>query len=200
MNKARRYIQIRSGGRVERLHCNPHIGIYNNATHQWNVAILMAVLWPEVFGRLALICLTHDVPESWTGDFPAPVKRYNPRVAAEMELMETRLAELLELPTESSLGKEDLAKLKFCDRLEFWIWCKEQAKQGNMFVLEPLTEITKYLDEAEKPAGSEEFWHQLRHGEEQDLQPQQAHVIQRIMQELQHTPDFDRMRKEGNTP
>ena len=69
----RNIIQSRCGGRVERCHVIPHLGSYSNASHSWGVAMLMHYLWPKDFPRLAIYCLSHDIPEAWTGDIPAPV-------------------------------------------------------------------------------------------------------------------------------
>jgi hypothetical protein len=96
-------VQSRSGGRVERCHGLPHLGTYSNATHQWGVAMLMHYIWPDDFPRLALVCLTHDVPEAWVGDIPAPTCRYTPGLKESLSAAEGNINKDLLLPAEDEL-------------------------------------------------------------------------------------------------
>lgn len=147
----RRIVQARSGGAVERSHGIRHIGSYSNAAHQWGVAMLMLQLYPEDFPRLGKFCLSHDVPESWVGDIPAPTMRYLPGLREQLGKIEGALNRDLGLPAEQDLSPEDHAKLKACDRLEFYLWAREQCLLGNMFVIEAIDEVTKYLQVADMP-------------------------------------------------
>lgn len=141
-------VQSRAGGKVERCHGILHHGSYSNASHQWGVAMLMHYLWPDDFPRLALACLSHDVPEAWFGDIPAPTCRYAPGLKATLDTAEGRLNQSLLLPAEHELEASDYAKLKCCDRLEFWLWCCEQELMGNLFAQEGKKEIERYFQEA----------------------------------------------------
>lgn len=141
--------QSRHGGRVERCHAIPHHGSYSNAAHQWGVAMLMHYLWPEDFSRLALYCLTHDVPEGWVGDIPAPTLRHVDGVALALKHIEGNINRDLDLPGEDELRGEDFIKLKSCDRLELWLWCQDQLALGNQFVQETVRELDIYLDDPE---------------------------------------------------
>lgn len=138
-------IQSRAGGRVERCHGIPHQGSYNNAAHSWGVAMLMWYLFPDDFERLVIYCLAHDVPEAWTGDIPAPTMRYLPGLREQLGPIEDALCHINGLPGEHDLDPEDHAKLKICDRLEFYLWCREQLLLGNRFAEESLHEIQSYL-------------------------------------------------------
>lgn len=160
---ARRVVQSRAGGRVERCHGLPHNGSYNNAAHSWGVAMLMLQLWPDSFPRLAAVCLAHDVPEAWTGDIPSPTIRFAPpgfkKAIAEMEV---RLLEDLGLPNEHDLTGEDYAKVKACDRLELYLWCREQVDMGNRFAMEFLNELDRYLEQSVLPAAADALYRQLK--------------------------------------
>lgn len=173
-------VQARAGGRVERGHNCHHLGSYSNAAHSWGVAMLMWYLWPEDFPRLALICLAHDVPEAWVGDIPAPVGRYLPGLKAELTKAEKVLAGRVGLPADSDLNEEDHAKLKACDRLEFYMWCREQLAQGNQFARDPLTEITHYLDVQGLPAPADAVYREMRSS---DLLPRQTGVMREMFGE-----------------
>jgi len=131
---AKRIIDARCGGHVERCHVIPHQGSYNNAAHSWGVAMLMYALWPEDFERLALICLTHDIPEGWTGDPPSFLFDHLPELRAAVSDVEGTVSNSLRLPSEVGLDPIDRAKLKACDRLELYLWCREQKAFGNTFV------------------------------------------------------------------
>jgi 5'-deoxynucleotidase YfbR-like HD superfamily hydrolase len=140
-------IQSRAGGKVERCHGIAHHGTYSNAAHQWGVAMLMHYLWPDDFPRLALACLSHDVPEAWFGDIPAPTCRYMPGLRQGLNEAEGKLNKKLLLPAENELPEEDHAKLKCCDRLEFWLWCCEQELYGNLFAREGRKEVERIFEE-----------------------------------------------------
>ena len=53
MNTLERITAIRTGGGVERCHGVRHQGSYSNAAHTWGVLVLLQVLWPNDFPRLA---------------------------------------------------------------------------------------------------------------------------------------------------
>jgi 5'-deoxynucleotidase YfbR-like HD superfamily hydrolase len=158
-----RITAIRTGGEVERCHGIRHQGSYSNAAHTWGVLVLLHVLWPEDFPRLAAAVLYHDVPEAWVGDIPAPTKRYNQVVKMALELMEYDIFKMLGLPDADALPPPDLAKVKAADRLELYFWAKEQVAQGNQHAEGVLKELDQFfeLDGLPEPAG--QLYLQLRH-------------------------------------
>jgi hypothetical protein len=167
-------VQSRSGGKVERCHGLPHHGTYSNAAHQWGVAMLMHYLWPDDFPRLALVCLSHDVPEAWVGDIPAPTCRYMPGLKEGLNEAEGNINEDLLLPAEHKLEAIDYAKLKCCDRLEFWLWCCEQELYGNLYAKEGRKEIERYFVEVPLLPEAQELFMEMR---SMDLLPVQAGVM-----------------------
>jgi hypothetical protein len=171
-------VQARMGGRVERCHTFAHHGSYSNAAHSWGVAMLMWYLWPEDFQRLAIYCLTHDVPEAWTGDQPAPVGRYVHGFREQMGSLEKRLSYRIGLPSEHDLDQEDYAKLKACDALDFWMWCKEQERLGNQNAIGPRREVERYFSETSLPPRAQALYRQMAIAMPI---PQQTGVIKEMM-------------------
>lgn len=171
---AKDVIQSRCGGAVERCHGIRHQGSYSNAAHSWGVAMLMWYLWPEDFPRLGIYCLTHDVPEAWVGDVPAPTCRYVPDLKPNLAKLEDELNRSMGLPPEGELGELDHAKLKACDRLEFYLWCREQLTMGNQMAQEGLTEIRRYFREVPLPERAE---HLLEALDAMEVLPVQAGVV-----------------------
>lgn len=169
-----RVVNSRGGGKVERCHAVPHLGSYNNAAHSWGVAMLLHYLFPEDFPRLVIYALSHDVPEFWVGDIPAPTLRYTVGVREQLADLEARISNTLGLPAEAGLMPEDLAKLKACDRLELWLWCREEQLRGNMFVDECLSELERYFVEAPLPEVARRF---LQTAQENELLPRQQGVV-----------------------
>jgi len=170
-------IQSRSGGKVERAHGIPHQGSYNNAAHSWGVAMLMYYIFPEDFPRLVLQCLSHDVPEAWVGDIPAPVGRYVPGLKSRLSEIEGSLNHSIGLPAEDDLDEEDFAKLKACDRLEFYLWCREQGCRGNLYAQESQNEIERYFVEVPLPERAQLFYTELQAC---SVVPRQAGVIKAL--------------------
>ena len=142
-------VQARAGGRVNRMHFTPHRPGYDNASHSWGVAMLMLQLWPEDFPRLAEICLTHDIPEHWTGDSPSPIFRYIPGMKEYFNKLHDRINLFLGLAQEGALPEEDLAKLKACDLLEFYMFCREELNCGNVYMQDQIQDIESRVSAGE---------------------------------------------------
>lgn len=176
---ARRVVEARSGGRVERCHGVPHVGSYNNAAHSWGVAMLMHYLWPEDFPRLALACLSHDVPERLVGDIPAPSLRHIPGLREGIGGLEARINISLGLPAEAELSEEDHSKLKACDHLELWIWSNEQLLLGNKFAEECIIALEDLWSSRPLPKEAEALRKELK---KSGFLPERSGVmIQRVL-------------------
>ena len=146
MNQIESVRAIRESGMIDRVHVIPYHRPYTNASHSWNVAVLCRFLWPND-PQLVDIALFHDVPERWTGDIPSPVIRRNPEIAAALRREDARICKKIGVPSEHDLNKEDFAKFKAADRLEFWLWTQEELVMGNQMVTDACEEIEKYLFE-----------------------------------------------------
>lgn len=170
-------IQSRLGGKVERCHNIPHLGSYTDASHSWGVAMLMWYLWPDDFARLAIYCLSHDVPEGLVGDVPAPTCRYVPGLKQGLTVLETKISHRLGLPAEAELNEEDMAKLKACDRLEFWLWAQEQLEMGNRMVQDGVVEMERYFEEVPLPDRAQHLYETLR---ERGVRPRWAGAMKEL--------------------
>lgn len=135
---------IREAGLVERCHTIPHHGSYALGQHSWGVAVLLNIFWPER-PDLTVFSLFHDMPERWTGDSPAQFIRATPLLATALKTKDREIASGLNIPCEHDLEPEDFAKFKACDRLEFWLWCEEQASMGNKQVFNAWQAIEDYI-------------------------------------------------------
>lgn len=133
MNRLDRVAAVRQGGRVERCHTIPHSGSYNNAAHQWGVAMLLWELFPDDFERLVIFALTHDVGEAWVGDIPANALWAFPMVKQAVQAQEAGLLNRVHLPAMDALSEDDREKISACDKLELYLWCVEQSLAGNSF-------------------------------------------------------------------
>ena len=176
----RRIIQSRCGGKVERCHGIPHTTSYSNAAHSWGVAMLLHYIYPDDFPRLVLTCLSHDVPEGWVGDIPAPSMRYVPGLRGQLGPIEGGINRSLGLPGEDELSPEDHAKLKVCDHLEFYLWCRDQIDMGNSFAYEAMHEVVNYIDNSVLPDPAGEIWEDLK---KTSVLPKQAGVMFNVTRE-----------------
>jgi hypothetical protein len=120
-------LQARGGGAVQRCHTVRHQGSYSNAEHSWGVAMLLLQLYPEYPSVLA-VALVHDIPEAVTGDVPATVKH-----GGDDHDFDDHILAAWELPTLASLSEDEKLVLKTCDKLELWLWAREQLEAGNTF-------------------------------------------------------------------
>jgi hypothetical protein len=53
---------------------------------------------------------------------------------------------MLSLPCEHHLNDVDFARFKACDRLEFWLWCRDQLAFGNQMILNAMESIEDTLE------------------------------------------------------
>ncbi len=143
--------------------------------------MLMHAIWPLDFPRLALHCLSHDVPEAWVGDVPAPTMRYVPGLKEQLGHYERQINLSLGLPAEQELDWEDYEKLKACDRLELYLWAREQQMAGNRFVDETIVELERFFVERPLPVAAQAFLAELRR--DYTSPPRQAGVMKELTRE-----------------
>ena len=176
----RKIIDCRAGGRVERCHGLTHLKNYTVASHSWGAAMLLYYLWPNDFPRLAAHVLAHDVNEYLLGDIPAPVKKYcSEAMHNELGLIGDKINHELGLPCEMDmLNRDDTNKVRACDYLEFYLWCREEMALGNTLIEQGVHEIVEYLGEAPLPQPADEIFADLC---AMDIQPRQAGRIKEIL-------------------
>lgn len=162
MTLLEQYQRFRLGGAVERCHTVPHHGSYNNAAHSWGVAMLMRLLWPEDFERLVIYCLSHDIPEAWTGDIPAPMKR-DPHVNTVCSRIDADIFSWLGLPNpDVNLSLLDRAKLKACDHLELFVWALEQRACGNAYAQSVINALMSFYANEPMLSPANQVFHELK--------------------------------------
>lgn len=121
---------VREAGYVERCHNVGKTSGYNLAQHQYNVAMICLLLWPNDTDLVAA-ALTHDIPERWTGDIPAPVKRMNAAIKDGVDKMHDTIWEALDLPGERRLNADQMKKLHAADKLELYLWTFEEERRNG---------------------------------------------------------------------
>lgn len=128
---------LREGGQVQRLHATPHLQPNTVAQHSWGMAMLLRALYPgEPPQHLLWAVLTHDVPERWLGDTPAPAK-WNRRIGVALKLAEQDISRRLNI--NFTLTVEEQAWLHGLDAADLWLYCLEERSLGNSMV-QPMLE------------------------------------------------------------
>ena len=178
---ARKIVQVRAGGNVERCHGIRHLGSDRNARPQWGAAMLMWFLWPEHFSRLAINVLTHDCAEFVTGDIPSPTMRYVPGMKAQIGALEDRINIAQGVPGESGLSAEDHLMVKICDWFDFYLWCREEDALGSLYAREGLVEITLYINSLALPPPADALWKAF-HSSSFSVVPTQSGVMRKLME------------------
>lgn len=182
MKTTEQLLQRRLGGLTERCHNIPHQGSYSVAAHSWGVAMIYHFLWPEDFPRMAMHCLSHDVPEAWLGDIPAPTKMYVKGLSQALQGLESRLNASMGLPPEAGLDPLSMSRLKAADRIELYMWCREQVAIGNRYALECQHEITRYILATEDlPPEARSLMTELM--QRSDILPAQSGIVESITRE-----------------
>lgn len=133
-------------GKVERFHCTPHHQPYNVATHSWGMAALLRHLNPMASPELVWAVLFHDVAERWTGDMPAPAKRWlSPEAGRGLRAVEAGI--LKELGLEFALHPVERCWLHALDVLELCLYCISEVQMGNNCMIQAREACMKILCE-----------------------------------------------------
>ena len=127
-------VYLLEAGNVERCHTTPHHGSYTVASHSWRMLTLLFKLHPSPGVDLIKAVQFHDVGERVYGDVPAYCNDHG-----ELEQHIRR-----KVFVDVSLDKEDQQWLYCLDKLELFLWCRDQIAMGNRNV-EPILEEMKTL-------------------------------------------------------
>ena len=90
--------------------------------HAYRVTMLLLMLHPLPSSHLLACALTHDAPEVFTGDMPAPMKVG--AIKEYMEAFEGEVVETYDLPVPAD---KDKAWITLCDKLDAALWVREHA-------------------------------------------------------------------------
>lgn len=135
-------------GAVQRYHTKRLLQPQSVAAHTWGVALVLLWLYaPEpVPSAVMSAALTHDVPEVFTGDTPAPVKWRIPALAELLNAAEREFEHAHGIAP-ATLRAEDVAMLKTADMAELVMFCCTEADMGNRSMLDTALTGVTYLDQ-----------------------------------------------------
>lgn len=98
--------------------------------HTFNMLMLVQLIEPAARKEVLVAVMHHDLPEHFTGDMPAPIKRASPALKVLMDELETDLAPLYK---EFDLLPGEWALIKWVDLFELTMFGLEELKMGNRF-------------------------------------------------------------------
>lgn len=124
----------RDAGAVKRYHVKRTHRTQTIAEHTFGMLMLVKQVAAGTFDDSRMVdlyeaILHHDLPELFTGDVPAPIKRVHPDLGPLMDSIEEGLAPLY--MNVEDLDPRDAALLKWADRMDLVMWCLEEVRMGN---------------------------------------------------------------------
>jgi 5'-deoxynucleotidase YfbR-like HD superfamily hydrolase len=130
----RKVAALREGSHVLRCHTVPHFGEYSVGKHSYDMLTLLFALHPDPSVALIKAITYHDQGERWVGDIPSPAFDGRPVFRKEFEEAQA-FGQLvitgIEMP---ELTQEETNWLHATDKVELFLWAKEQAAMGNTLV------------------------------------------------------------------
>lgn len=120
---------IYNGGMVKRYHNRPVLHNQNNAEHQYMVASIACLLYPEISAKQLKNMLWHDIYEYETGDMPWAIKRANPDIKAAIVRIEEKSKEYYKLTTKETKFEHSI--LKLAEYFECMVFCMNEKHLGN---------------------------------------------------------------------
>lgn len=142
----------RDAGAVKRYHVKRTHRTQTIADHTFGMLMLVKQVATDSLlsgGTLYEAILHHDLPELFTGDIPAPIKRVHPELGPLMDSIEEELKPLHE---EFNLTSEQGALLKWADRMELVLWCLEEFRMGNTYTKTTVARGLGWIIAARVPA------------------------------------------------
>ncbi len=126
----------RDAGAVTRYHTKRTLRQQTVAEHTFGMLLLIKQVAPMYMGYEGLVAvyeavMHHDLPELFTGDVPAPIKRANPELGPLLDSIEQDLHPLYQ---DYQLNQEQITLIKWADRMELVMWCLEEYRMGNTYV------------------------------------------------------------------
>lgn len=122
---------MRDAAEVKRYHTQRTLRQQTLGAHSFNMLLLVDQLAPMARKEVWQAVMHHDLPELFTGDMPAPIKRLHPELKVIMQEAEEDLTPLYR-ELHLTVGEEQL--VKFCDTMELTLWCLEEWQMGNRYV------------------------------------------------------------------
>lgn len=116
--------------------------------HSFNMLMLIDLIAPDSRKEVLQAVLFHDLPEKFTGDMPAPIKRASPALKVLMDQLETDLAPLYR---EFDLTPEEHALVKWVDLMELAMFGLEELSMGNRYAEEVASNGLQWLQAVKAP-------------------------------------------------
>lgn len=168
----RRVIALRNGAAVKRFHTKTIIGEITNGQHLFGAVSLLLLLHPLPTLELIKATAWHDMAEYHVGDTPSPVLWKDPEfnkfyVAKEYNYLRAALG--LDM---DRLSPEEHAWLLGVDKLDCYLWAREQFQLGNQGARRTLKNLEYWFaGEQHLPKEILEFYCELRkYGWDEDLE------------------------------
>jgi len=135
---------LREGNAVRRYHTEERIKEETVGHHCANVCAILLRLEPTCSRELLVAALMHDMPEQYTGDIPAPVKREHPHLKRELAEAEEMWYRDNHLPPATLMDHEkDLLKLADC--VDLVLSSLEEMGRGNMYARRVVQKAQEYI-------------------------------------------------------
>ena len=122
---------FRDAAEVKRYHTQRTLRQQTIGAHSFNMLLLLDQVAPGARKEVWQAVMHHDLPELFTGDMPAPIKRLHPELKVVMQEAEE---DLVPLYRDLFLTVAEERLVKFCDTLELVLWCMEELRMGNICV------------------------------------------------------------------
>lgn len=151
--------------RVFRFDSSPVLRGENCAEHTWFVCFICLNMWAEFKsmglnldrGVLLSKAILHDLDEMLTGDFPRPLKYFNPGVRNMLNEVSRTIftawasrtgfsSDLHQETLDAKEGPEGLI-VKFADLVTVVSYVTEEFRMGNRLLLSKLGEVSRYMQE-----------------------------------------------------
>ena len=127
---------LRWASQVERAHVHPHLLRYSIGQHTHDVVSILIIAWKATHGgtlpraELLVAAHVHDAAELVTGDCPSPIKDL---MGDRLRAIDRNVEKWLDCDVE--LSDEEINYLNAADRVELWLWCRDEAVRGNVTFL-----------------------------------------------------------------
>lgn len=154
----------REAGAITRVHQHKVVLGHDIAQHVYGALCILRVLHPSPSIDLVWAVLSHDKPERFTGDIPAPAKWHADWF--DKEKYEGHENEILRTTgfDWKSLTEQEQKWLKAVDALEFYLFCLDQEMLGNKTLERPKRKMQSYIEERVHvwPIQVRDFWVHLQ--------------------------------------
>ena len=149
----------RDAGAVKRYHTKRTHRTQTVAEHTFGMLILLKqVCGGSLSPRVVNAVLHHDLPELFTGDIPAPIKRSHSKLGPLLDEIETQLEPLY---IADELEPAEAALVKWADRVELVLWCLEEYRMGNVAAGVMASRGMSWVLQAPKPVCCRELDEQI---------------------------------------